>query len=592
MLTEAKNPTDDRPADRSETLARHAVDQHREKPLIVRLGEYLVEQGRLDAAGLARAERASAAGQGRLDELLVKLGLVSERHMAEAFAHVLSLPLANKNDYPIAPVAIGRVSAKFLQREGIVPLGEGDDGVDVAFADPLAEDLVDAMALAADKPLRRWVGVPAEVEAALADLYGTAGTAAGPAGQLLDDGQEAGSEDIERLEDLAREAPVIRLVNALVSRAVEERASDIHLESFHGRLAVRYRVDGDLVDVEPPPAAMRAAIISRVKIMAGLDIAERRQPQDGRIRMAVRGSSIDLRVSTLPMLHGESVVLRILDRGGLELNLPVMGIQEPALGAFRGALAEHNGIVLVTGATGSGKTSTLYAGLLELTSSKRKIITVEDPVEYELPGINQIQTRNSVGLSFAAVLRSILRHDPDIIMVGEIRDRETAEIAVQAALTGHLVLSTLHTNGAAAALGRLLDMGIEGYLLTSTLRAVMAQRLVRRLCTHCRVAWEPPTELAQRLGIEADLARMGGKLWQPRGCEHCSGRGYHGRVAVAEVMSMSDDLHRLVLRGASVAELHETARAEGMRSLYRDGIWKALEGLTSLDEAMRVARED
>ena len=592
MLIEAKNPTDERQEERARTFAEHDTDELHEKPLISRLGEHLVEHGRLDAAGLARAERASVAGQGRLDQLLVKLGLVSERHMAEAFAHLLSLPLARKSDYPLAPVEAGRVSVQFLQREGIVPLGDGDDGVDVAFADPLAEDLVDAMALAMDRPLRRWVGVPAEIEAALTDLYGSTGSSAGSAGHHLEDGHDAGSEDLERLEDLAREAPVIRLVNALISRAVEERASDIHLESFHGRLAVRYRVDGDLVDVEPPAASMRAAIISRVKIMAGLDIAERRQPQDGRIRMAVRGSSIDLRVSTLPMLHGESVVLRILDRGGLELNLPNMGIQEPALGAFRRALAEHNGIVLVTGATGSGKTSTLYAGLLELTSSKRKIITVEDPVEYELAGINQIQTRNSVGLSFAAVLRSILRHDPDIIMVGEIRDRETAEIAVQAALTGHLVLSTLHTNGAASAVGRLLDMGIEGYLVTSTLRAVMAQRLLRRLCPHCREAWEPPAELARKLGIEAALAHKGGKLWQPRGCEHCSGRGYHGRVAVTEVMSMSDDLHRLVLRGASVAELNEAARAEGMRSLYRDGIWKALEGLTSLDEAMRVARED
>jgi general secretion pathway protein E len=561
-----------------------------ETDIAKRLGALLLGSGKLDQVGLARAERAAESGQGRLDHLLVRLGLVGERDLAAALSSLLGCPLAQKADYPIAPLPLEHVSVRFLREMRAIPLGEAPDGIAVAFGDPLDGYAAAALELATGRPVIRWVGVPAEIEAALAEIYGPSATAAAESGDIETVAGD-GDDDLELLRDLAREAPVIRIVNLLIARAVEERASDIHLESFRGHLAVRYRIDGDLADIEPPPARTRAAIISRIKIMAGLDIAERRLPQDGRIRMAVRGQSIDLRVSTLPMMHGESVVLRILDRSGLELDLNALGFDPRSLQRYRAALQIPNGVVLITGPTGSGKTSTLYASMLEIASSKRKIVTVEDPVEYELPGINQIQTHSAIGLTFAATLRSILRHDPDIIMIGEIRDQETAEIAVQAALTGHLVLSTLHTNSAAAAINRLLDMGVANYLLTSTVEAVVAQRLVRRLCGECREAYEPAAELARELAIERPLALAGGRLWRARGCPSCGGRGYRGRVAVTEVLQMTDALRRLVLRDTSTGELHRAAVEGGMASLYENGLAKAFEGVTSIDEVLRVSRE-
>ena len=480
-------------------------------------------------------------------------------------AEILGWPIATKGDYPIAPLLIDSVSARFLKSEQIIPLFEQKDSIAVAFGDPLNAFALASTELAIDCVVDPWIGIPAEIEAALSELYGSnQDDAALTAGYDDRDDQD---EDLERLVDLASEAPVIRLVNTIIARAVDARASDIHLESFRGRLAIRYRIDGDLVEVDAPPSQTRAAIISRIKIMARLNIAERRKPQDGRIRIAVRGTSVDLRVSTLPMMHGESIVLRVLDQSGLGRKLTNLGFGGTYLDRYRKALAAPNGIVLITGPTGSGKTSTLYASMLEIASPKRNIVTVEDPIEYELPGINQIQTNESVGLTFSHILRSVLRHDPDIIMIGEIRDRETAEIAVQSALTGHLVLSTLHTNSAAAAIGRLLDMKVEGYLLTSTLEAVVAQRLVRRLCPHCRESYEPSPELAGKLEIVSELEEVGGLLWKPRGCDKCENRGYMGRTAVVEVMQMNETLQQLVLRDTTVSDLHKAACDSGMCSL-------------------------
>jgi general secretion pathway protein E len=391
--------------------------------------------------------------------------------------------------------------------------------------------------------------------------------------------------DVERLRDLASEAPVIRLVNRMIERAVEQRASDIHIEPFEGRLRVRYRVDGMLGETEAPAEKLAAAIVSRIKIMARLNIAERRLPQDGRIKVVVRGKEFDLRISTTPSLHGESVVMRILDRDGAVLDFKALGFRDDTLKSYLSALERPHGILLVTGPTGSGKTTTLYTSLIRLNSPERKILTVEDPVEYQLDGVLQIQVKPEIDLTFARALRSFLRQDPDILMIGEIRDLETAQIGVQAALTGHLVLSTLHTNDAAGAIARLMDMGVPDYLLTSTINGVAAQRLVRKLCPDCREASEPDAELLARLDAGDNPPRV---LYHAKGCDHCKGTGYAGRAALVEVLVMDDALRRLVLQRADAREIEKAAVEGGMRTLYQDGLLKAAAGVTSIEEVLRV----
>jgi general secretion pathway protein E len=377
----------------------------------------------------------------------------------------------------------------------------------------------------------------------------------------------------------------------MITKAVEARASDIHIEASESRLRVRFRIDGVLQDIEPPANRFRAAIVSRIKIMAKLNIAERRLPQDGRIKLAIRGTPIDLRISTIPTMHGEGVVMRVLDREGVALDFASLGIEGQTLETLLGITDRPNGIVLVTGPTGSGKTTTLYAALVHLNNPDKKIVTVEDPIEYQLEGINQIQVKPSIGLSFANVLRSILRHDPDIIMVGEIRDVETAQIAIQAALTGHLVLSTLHTNDAAGTLTRLLDMGAEDYLLTSTLNGVAAQRLVRTLCPHCRIKEKALPELIVQLDLRRYIADPEIYVYHPKGCEHCNGTGFFGRTSLCEILVMTDSMRRLILRRAEAGELHRAAVEEGMRTMFDDGIAKALAGITTVEEVLRVTRE-
>jgi general secretion pathway protein E len=374
----------------------------------------------------------------------------------------------------------------------------------------------------------------------------------------------------------------------MITRAVEQRASDIHIEPLEQNLRLRYRIDGVLREVEAPPVQLRAAIISRIKIMARLNIAERRLPQDGRIKLAVRGKDIDLRVATMPTMYGEAVVLRVLDRGSVALDFDLLGFSGEGLAAYHEALQRPNGIILVTGPTGSGKTTTLYTSLIELNTPDRKVLAVEDPIEYQLDGVNQVQIKPQIGLSFAHVLRSMLRHDPDVIMVGEIRDLETAQIAIQAALTGHLVLSTLHTNNAASTLTRLLDMGVDDYLLTSTLNAIVAQRLVRRLCQDCREAYEPLPELLAQLGL---TGRSDLRLWRPVGCPRCNGTGYFGRISINEVLTLSDPIRKQILHHAEATELQRVALAAGMRPMFQDGLAKAAAGTSTIEEVLRVTRE-
>jgi general secretion pathway protein E len=561
------------------TVTEHQLDA---------LGDILLRQGHCDQRTLERARRVATESDQRLDAVLIQLGLVSERGLADAYAELLSIPVTTADRYPqTEPVLPERLNAVFLRHTRAVPLATDEETVLLAAADPLDTFTQAAVAVATGRQVRLQVAVPIELEAALNRLYPVEGPA------TADDAADAPlEEDAERLKDLASEAPVIRLVNLLITRAVETHASDIHIEPFEDRLRVRYRYDGVLHEAEPPPRNLAAAITSRIKIMARLDIAERRMPQDGRIRMAVRGQDVDFRVSTIPSLYGETVVLRILDRSAVTFDYARLGLAPTVIRQLGSALDLPNGIVLVTGPTGSGKTTTLYTGLLALNAVTRKIVTVEDPIEYQLQGINQIQVRAQIGLTFASLLRSILRQDPDVIMVGEIRDGETAQIAVQAALTGHLVLSTLHTNSAAAAVTRLRDMGVEDYLLTAVLRGIMAQRLVRRLCPDCRSREPAKPELVRRFGLDRRTMDRPIMIARAVGCPACRQTGYRGRTAIAEFLQFSPEIERLIFARADHATIERAAVAEGMEVMFDAGLAAALAGETTIEELTRSIRAD
>jgi general secretion pathway protein E len=562
--------------------------------VLARLGGSLVDSGAIDRRSLDRARRVATETAGRLDHVLTQLGLVSERGLAEALAQLIGAPLVGAADYPDAPLFVDRLKVKFLRRVRAMPIAAAEDRATLAMADPLDVFARDAIAAALGYRVRVAVAVPIELEAAFDRLYATSDEA-GDDAALLDEvipDAEPAEEDAERLKDLASEAPVIRLVNQLIARAVETHASDVHLEPFPDRLRVRYRYDGVLHEIEPPPARLQAAVISRIKIMARLDIAERRLPQDGRIKLTVRGHEIDFRVSTIPSLHGEKVVLRVLDRTAVEFDYEKLGLPSDIRLGIERALELPNGMVLVTGPTGSGKTTTLYTGLLKLNTVARNVVTVEDPIEYQLGGINQIQVRPQIGLNFASLLRSILRQDPDVIMIGEIRDLETAQIAVQAALTGHLVLSTVHTNSAAATMTRLRDMGLEDYLMTATLKAVLAQRLVRRLCPDCKAVETAPEALIERFGMTRLASERAIVLYHPVGCPACRGTGFRGRRAIAELLVPNRAIDRLIFEGADDTAIERAAVAEGMRPIFDSGLLAVLEGDTTIEEVVRCIRSE
>ncbi|MGF1502339.1 MAG: GspE/PulE family protein [Paracoccaceae bacterium] len=548
---------------------------------IARLAETLLEDGRLDHAALRRAERVAEETDERLDTVLTRLGLVDERSMADAFARVLGCPRAGPADFPAEPLFLEDLGARFLLAARLLPLADGAEGAILAVADPVDRAAVDAVRLKLGRPVEIRIGLPSEIEAALERLY--AGESDAAAADTLHETDTAA--DIAKLRDLASEAPVIRIVNQIIRKAAEARASDIHLEPFEQSLRVRLRVDGALREVPPPPGPLRAAVISRIKIMAKLNIAEQRLPQDGRIQATVAGRALDMRIATLPTLHGEGVVMRLLDRSGLVLDYDGLGFDAAVQEALLPLIERPNGILLVTGPTGSGKTTTLYATLSRLNRPDRKVITVEDPVEYHLDGITQIQVKPQIGLSFAHGLRAILRQDPDIIMIGEIRDRETAEIAVQAALTGHLVLATLHTNSAAAAIARLRDMGVEDYLLTATLVGTVAQRLVRRLCPDCAAPESAP--LVEGVAPGRDPAGFRKAI----GCAACQGTGYRGRTGVMEVLEIDDPIRRAILSREDQRDIEALAVARGMRTMRAHGIEKAARGETALGEVLRLAAE-
>ena len=558
----------------------------------VDLGELLVAHQKLTEADLQRARRVQEDAGEALDTLLLKLGLISERDLAEALAAQLNLPLVRPADYPETPATNGALSPRFLKDARAIPLAEDEQGLTVAMANPTDNYLLTALRLATGKTIMPQVGIPSELEAAFARLYGSGRSAMG---QIVDSiglaDDLTDEEQIQHLKDLASEAPVIRLVNLMIARAVESRASDIHIEPFENRLKVRYRVDGVLREVESPPSRLSAAVISRIKIMAKLNIAERRLPQDGRIQLRAQGKEIDLRVSTVPTLWGESVVMRILDKASVVLDFAALGFSPRTLKRFLDVLTMPHGIIVVTGPTGSGKTTTLYTALQTLNTPERKILTVEDPVEYQLEGINQIQVKPQINLTFANALRSIVRQDPDVIMIGEMRDLETAAIAVQSALTGHLVLSTLHTNDAAGGVTRLLDMGVDDYLLTSTINGILAQRLVRLLCPHCRQPYQALPELVEEMRLRRFSDSGDILLYKAVGCEQCGGTGYRGRAAIMEFLTMTDPLRRLVLKHADATVLQAEAQQQGMEALYEDGLRKAVAGTTTLEEVLRVTTQ-
>ena len=562
-------------------------------PVRKRLGEILIERGKLDAATLDRALRLQQDSGEKLGVLLVTLGVVAQREIAEALAQQLDLPMMEVGAYPEFPILEERVSARFLREMRALPVREDDNEVALAMADPTDSYTIGALQMVTGRTVRPMVAIPSELESALERLYGSGKSAQS---QVIGDVETRVDEldfnaDVQQLKDLASEAPVIRLVSLIITNALDMRASDIHVEPFENRLSVRYRVDGVLHDVESPPKRLAAPVISRIKIMANLDIAERRLPQDGRIRLRVQGKEIDLRVSTVPTMHGESVVMRILDKGGVALDFHKLGFAEDTLAAFIEVLQQPHGILLVTGPTGSGKTTTLYTALDRLNQPDVKILTVEDPVEYQMVGINQIQVKPQIDLTFANALRSIVRQDPDVIMIGEIRDLETAQIAVQSALTGHMVLSTLHTNDAASTVNRLLDMGVDDYLLTSTVVGILAQRLVRKLCPHCKEPYHALPEIVTQLGL-AKFAPPGDiTLYHARGCGQCSQTGYMGRFCILEMLPMSDPLRSLIMKHVNSNELKAQAQKDGMVSMYEDGMRKALAGETTFEEVLRVTRE-
>ena len=552
-------------------------------------GRYLLTLGKLTPDALTRAEGIARESRERFEVVLTRLGLIAERDLADALASFLDLPIALPRDYPTSAVLDEQLSRRFMREAQFIPLEERKDGVAIAMTNPLDSYTTEAIIFAIGKPIIRYVAYPADLEAAFKRLYGEDNLQIGRLAEAARDRAGDGiSDDLDRLKDIASEAPVIKLVNQLIARAVEIRASDIHIEPMEHELRVRYRVDGVLQKIEAPPQQLGSAVISRIKIMTKLNIAERRLPQDGRIGMAVRGKDIDLRVSTTPASHGESVVLRILDREHVALDFVALGFEEDVIRALRALLEQPHGIFLVTGPTGSGKTTTLYAALTEINTLEKKILTIEDPIEYQLDGINQVQVKPQIGLTFANALRSFLRQDPDIMMVGEIRDLETAEIAVQSALTGHLILSTLHTNDAASAITRLLDMGVEDYLLTSTMNGVVAQRLVRKLCPDCRERRAPMPELGRKLGLCEDMAQ--GPFYHAKGCEACNHTGYRGRTSIIEVLPMSDPIRHAILASADAGALDRLAGELGMQSMRTNGLKKALAGITSLEEVMRVTR--
>ncbi|HEY2012238.1 MAG TPA: type II secretion system ATPase GspE [Bryobacteraceae bacterium] len=543
----------------------------------MRLGEILIERKKIEQEDLDRALELQQERGDKLGKILVDMGLIAQRDVLAALSDQLAIPLVTVDSAPPSAPEIDGLSHRFLRQCRAFPIALVESVLTVAMADPLDFETVAALRSFSGLQIQTVLAAEQEVLDAIEKYFGETER------QVLGGGEdEQATADLEHLRDMASEAPVIRLVNTMIGEAIEKRASDIHIEPFEKEFRIRFRVDGVLFNQESPPRELKAAIISRLKLMAKLNIAERRLPQDGRIKIKVLGREVDLRVSTLPTLYGESVVMRLLDRStGDFYDLRRLGFDDHMLSRMEHFTSLPHGMFLVTGPTGSGKSTTLYSALKRINLPDKKIITIEDPVEYQMDGINQIHVNPQIGLTFAAGLRHIVRQDPDVIMVGEIRDRETADIAIRAALTGHLVFSSLHTNDAPSAITRLTDMGVENYLITSSLVAVLAQRLVRVICPQCKtpgpIALSPDGEMVE--------------TFRGAGCPECHGRGYSSRMGIFELMDVSDEIRKLIMNNEDASVLTRVARRNGMRNLREDGWRKIRDGVTTVDEVMRVTQE-
>jgi type IV pilus assembly protein PilB len=562
-----------------------------------RLGELLVRENLISLAQLQKAQDEQRKSGTRLGYSLTKLGILDEQELTNFLSKQYGVPSINLSDFEISPDVLQLVPAELAKRHQLLPVNRAGATLIVAMSDPsniyaiddlkfrtgLNIEVVVASELAIDESIQRYYEKHVSYDDVLGDIDADA----------VEVGSDADDFNVVDLEKASGEAPVIKLCNVILLNAIKKRASDIHIEPYERAFRVRYRIDGVLYEENPPlPLKLKAAVTSRIKIMSQLDISERRLPQDGRIKLKLgKDKEMDFRVSVLPTLFGEKIVLRLLDKSNLQLDMTKLGFEDKQLADFMKAIHQPYGMVLVTGPTGSGKTTTLYSALQELNKTTRNISTAEDPVEYNLMGINQVQMHEDVGLNFATALRAFLRQDPNIIMVGEIRDFETAEIAVKAALTGHLVLSTLHTNDAPSTVSRLLNMGVEPFLVTASVNLILAQRLARKICSECKQPIESNVKPLIDLGVKADVAQKL-QLYKGTGCRTCSNTGYKGRIALYEVMPFSEPLKELVLQGASTAEVKAEAIRGGMKSLRMSGIEKLIAGITTVEEVLRVSVAD
>ncbi len=543
--------------------------------------EFLLKSGKISPADVERSRNLQEQTGGKECRILLDLGLISEEDLRDAYADLLGLPIWEKKKKQAYPI-VDELSYNFLLANKVLPLDTKNAKLSVALANPCDTSLLEVLRYRTNKDIKSYIGCEKDIVDSINETY-------------IEDTEQPAisegttvelSEDIERLKDLATEAPVIRTVNNILNKAIETKASDVHLERFEKAVRLKYRIDGVLIELPPPAMELYPAIVSRIKIMSKLNIAEKRLAQDGRIKLTVMGKQIDIRVSIIPTIYSESVVLRILDRSTVTQELDKIGFRGETLRDLKELISKPEGMILVTGPTGSGKTTTLYGALEEIRRSEIKIITVEDPVEYSIDGINQIQVNPQIGLVFSSVLRNVLRHDPDVILVGEIRDTETAKVAMQASLTGHLVLSTLHTYDTASAFTRLLDMGIEAYLLSSCIIGVLAQRLVRRLCQNCAQSYYPSDESS--IGMQIGKLQ---KLFRAVGCDECNNTGYRGRIAVAELLVVEDNVRRLVLKQEDSKVIKSEIEKRGMKTIWDDGIHKVLKGITSVEELHRVTAQ-
>lgn len=538
--------------------------------------DVLLEIGKITKDDLEKVIHLHDETHEKVDRILLNLGIISEEDLRDALAQLFKLNIWQKKKGEKLPI-IDCLPKSFLHSNRVLPLRQKDGYIDIALIDPSDESLLEVIESITKKRVNVFIGCEKDIITSINETYDSI---ADEDKTTYKTGLED-ADDIEKLKDLALEAPVIRLVNNFLNKALEIGASDIHIEMFENQPRLRYRLDGILMEYLPPSRDIYFATINRIKIMSNLNIAEKRLPQDGRIRMKVGGKEIDLRVSVIPMLYGEGIVLRILDKSNITLDLSKLGFEGDVLENLKKLVKKPEGMILVTGPTGSGKTTTLYAALQEIISPSIKIVTIEDPVEYSLEGVNQIQVNNKIGLNFASGLRSILRHDPDVILVGEIRDKDTASISIQSSLTGHLVLSTLHTNNSASAFNRLLDMDMEDYLISACVIAVLAQRLVRKLCS-CKKEHNIDKDTREKIGLG------GNKLYQPNGCDECDQTGYKGRVSISELLVVNDNIRKMIVNHERSSVIQQEAIKNGMNILWQDGIKKVAKGITSLNELERV----